>query len=125
MPKKRHRRHGKKEWTPSVDPEVVNGWKKGQTFRLEKIPLTMVYYNDFKVNLDLAYKREDPVELYQIDEYENGHHRLLINGQLLWFPSFRRAGIGYLSDDEDGADWTDAMTPLDALELWVAGEMTG
>lgn len=93
------------------------------TIRFQK-DLSSVRFPDFHANAELAVRRKDPVELYAIDQTRDDKKKSI--GELLWFPGFKRGGIITWKDWEEGqieADWTDAVSELDALARWVWGEM--
>lgn len=121
---------GPRDWRPGMREGVVDGpyddsftLRLLRTIRLKK-DLSVVRFPGFRGNAELAVNRKDPLELYAIDREQDGEKKSI--GELLWFPSFKRGGIITWKDWEEGqidADWTDAVSELDALARWVWGEM--
>ena len=60
-----------------------------------------------------------PVETYRLIELGAYGYRKSVTGSMIWFPAIFRAAIEWGAN----ADWTDATSPKDAVQLWQAGEM--
>lgn len=122
---------GPRDWWPGMKPGVVKSDIPGEELRMGRARPIKSYsdlpkYPDFRSNADKALYRREPVELYVIWGYREGQKTDRV-GNLLWFPKAHRAGIVFKEDMDilDGAaQWTDAANPLEALERWVADELT-